>query len=786
VRGLLITHTLLLLLISTAIDIRAEVFTISFRDAGPSFSGESHASTQEYEIPGCDYPVRKIRFICRGGASDLMATSKAIDSIELSDFDDERIQLAYLTTDAVEFFDPSGIAGEALNFQGQPRTAIAGTLELDEITIVDVWVSPYAYDSAEGRLWYYKGISIEITGANAELCEESRLAQQALFESISRNMSDSEAVPQNDSLSQTSFSSTTFSAEYMIITSAYLEESFRPLLTWKRQLGYSAEIVTTEDIYSQSSGVDNPDRIRNYLIDAYGGGTRWVLLGGDETVVPIRYAFHLDRSSDIALDMQQICDLYYADLTGDWDADGDGIYGEMYDDSPDITPEIMIGRVPVDTPIEVAAFVDKSIAYERNPGNGDGQFALKLLTAASDQMRDYHDIGQDSMLAEQLPAYLDVDTWSLAEAPSGSDESPASPAAVDFISKLSEGFNLAYIFAHGMANGFVSRSAAYNEWPKSFILTGETAPASHATLSNLTNSNRCGIVYSVGCNNGAFDMDVPPYESTDPCVAERLLTEPEAGAAAFIGYSRWGWVASSYRFTIDFNECIFNFDNRLAPANNYSKANNHTVRDLVYGLNIYGDPSLRIWTDIPQQISTTFPTELEFGENSFSLNVNSNGDPIDSAQVTVVGKEEIIFDGFTGPDGAIEVAFTLTADTTVTVTVSKPGCVPTEEDLSPSLLLDADDDTDDRLLPAAFSLKQNYPNPFNPTTTIAFDLPRATYVELGIYNVLGQLEETLLSEQLDAGAHIFEFDAAGWPSGIYFYRLITDIFSDAKKMVILK
>ncbi|MBU1318921.1 MAG: T9SS type A sorting domain-containing protein [candidate division Zixibacteria bacterium] len=783
----MIALTLLVLpLISTAIDVRAEVFPISCSDEVTSYYGESHASTQEYEIPGCDYPVRKIRFICRGDVSDIIATSKAIDSIEISDFDDERMQLAYLTTDAVGFFDTSGITGEPLNFQGQPRTAIAGTLELDEITVVDIWVSLYTYDSAECRLWYYNDVSVEITGAAVELCEESRLAQQALFESISRSISDTRAVPDDDSLSHTSFSPASFSAEYIIITSAYLAEAFRPLIKWKRQLGYSAEIVTTEDIYSQSSGVDNPERIRNYLIDAYDGGTRWVLLGGDETVVPIRYAFHLDRSTDIALDMQQVCDLYYADLTGEWDADGDGIYGEMYDDSPDITPEIMIGRVPVDTPTEVAAFIEKSIAYERNPGDGDDQFALKLLTAASDQMRDYHDIGQDSMLAEQLPAYLDVDTWSLAEAPSGSDESPASPAAVDFISKLSEGFNLAYIFAHGMANGFVSRAAAYNEWPKSFVLTAETAPPGHATMCDATNSNRCGIIYSVGCNNGAFDMDVPPYENTDPCVAERLLTQPQAGAAAFIGYSRWGWVASSYRFAIDFNECIFNLDNRLAPANNYSKANNHTIRDLVYGLNVYGDPSLRIWTDIPQQVSTAFPTELDFGENSFSLDVNSIGDPIDSAQVTVVGKEAIIFDGFTGSDGVIEVAFTLTVDTTVTVTVSKPGYVPIEENLSPSLLLDADDDTDDLLLPSAFSLKQNYPNPFNPTTKIAFDLPRATYVELGIYNVLGQLEETLLSEQMGAGAHITQFDAAGWPSGVYFYRLKTDMFSDAKKMVILK
>lgn len=504
------------------------------------------------------------------------------------------------------------------------------------------------------------------------------MSRHAIYSSLDSKMSSENP---NSATQQSGFyrSPAANSAEYIIVTTSKLADSFEPLIKWKRQLGYSAEVTTLEAIYSQFSGIDSQERIRNFLIQAHANGTRWVLLGGDEDVVPVRYAFHHDRSTNVSLDLQQICDLYYADLTGNWDVDGDGLYGEPTDDAPDITPELMVGRVPVHASAGVAAYAAKSISYEKYPGNGDSQFALRCITAASDQMRDYYAVGQDAMLANALPPYLDVDTLTLAEAPSGCDDAPESPMAADFVSALSDGYNLAYLFAHGMANGFVSKSSGYNHWPKSFVLTGESTPASHATLCSASNIRRTGVVYSVGCNNGAFDMDKPPDENVDPCVAERLLTLPGAGAAAFVGYSRWGWVATSYKFALAFDECIFSLDNRLAPANNYSKASNYTIRDLVYGLNVYGDPSLRIWTDIPRQMQTSFPKELELGANDFSLDVTSGGEPLDSALVTIVGKQGILFNGMTNSEGSVDVVFMLNIDTTLTATVSKAGYIPMEE-----------------------------------------------------------------------------------------------------------
>ncbi|MCR4417417.1 MAG: M14 family zinc carboxypeptidase [Ignavibacteria bacterium] len=85
-----------------------------------------------------------------------------------------------------------------------------------------------------------------------------------------------------------------------------------------------------------------------------------------------------------------------------------------------------------------------------------------------------------------------------------------------------------------------------------------------------------------------------------------------------------------------------------------------------------------------------------------------------------------------------------------------------------------------------FNLSQNYPNPFNPTTYITFTLPERTNVKLKIYDVLGNEIITVINSELDEGKHTIKFDGTDLSSGIYFYKLITDKFTDVKKMILLK
>jgi polyhydroxybutyrate depolymerase len=93
---------------------------------------------------------------------------------------------------------------------------------------------------------------------------------------------------------------------------------------------------------------------------------------------------------------------------------------------------------------------------------------------------------------------------------------------------------------------------------------------------------------------------------------------------------------------------------------------------------------------------------------------------------------------------------------------------------------------DDLVLPEIFALYQNHPNPFNPTTAIGYQLSAVSDVELSIYNLTGQKVATLVSERKNAGHHKIEWDASGFASGVYYYRLEAGEFVDVKKMILLR
>jgi hypothetical protein len=129
----------------------------------------------------------------------------------------------------------------------------------------------------------------------------------------------------------------------------------------------------------------------------------------------------------------------------------------------------------------------------------------------------------------------------------------------------------------------------------------------------------------------------------------------------------------------------------------------------------------------------------------------------------------------TGEDGLLYIA------DESSLLVFKTGDAPT----------DVNDDTNDEILPDAFSLAQNYPNPFNPATTIKFSLSRLSEVRLEILNIIGQKVTTLIDGKMPAGEHSIQWDGKesggdNAATGIYFYQICTDDYVESKKMILLK
>jgi len=89
-------------------------------------------------------------------------------------------------------------------------------------------------------------------------------------------------------------------------------------------------------------------------------------------------------------------------------------------------------------------------------------------------------------------------------------------------------------------------------------------------------------------------------------------------------------------------------------------------------------------------------------------------------------------------------------------------------------------------IPSEYKLSQNYPNPFNPVTKINFSVPKQGYVTLKVYDLLGREVKTLVNEIKTTGNYVVEFNASNLASGVYFYRLETEGFSDVKRMMLVK
>jgi hypothetical protein len=145
------------------------------------------------------------------------------------------------------------------------------------------------------------------------------------------------------------------------------------------------------------------------------------------------------------------------------------------------------------------------------------------------------------------------------------------------------------------------------------------------------------------------------------------------------------------------------------------------------------------------------------------------------------------------PGEQVDGQYTMTIDTTClkdpqiiipfNIKISSGGYVFWEDS---SDIIVSDIEGFSNVIPGTFGLNQNYPNPFNPTTFINYELPITNDVELSIYNLIGQKIVTLVKESQRAGYHQVEWDASGFASGVYYYRIEAGEFVDVKKMILIR
>ncbi|UCB59351.1 MAG: hypothetical protein JSV67_03410 [Thermoplasmatales archaeon] len=161
-------------------------------------------------------------------------------------------------------------------------------------------------------------------------------------------------------------------ANYVIITTSELEDAVKDFKTWKEYPGFTVEIVTISWISDNYNGRDLAEQIRNFLIDKYEEWEiNYVLIVGTRNNIPMRRCDPIDWDyGDHVYN-----DFYYSDLTGNWDVDQDGIFGEYGDDDVDFIPEISIGRIPSDSKDTVAQICENIMNF----GSGDSAWKKNAL-----------------------------------------------------------------------------------------------------------------------------------------------------------------------------------------------------------------------------------------------------------------------------------------------------------------------------------------------------------------------------------------------------------------------
>jgi len=427
--------------------------------------------------------------------------------------------------------------------------------------------------------------------------------------------------------------------EYLVLTEANMAPEFARLAAWKTAKGVPAVVRTLDDVrVSAVHGCDLAETVRNYLRDAYQlWGVQFVLLGGDTDIIPARVAAM--RLADFD---PPISELYYSCLDGNWNADGDALFGEppatgVAGDDADFFAEVYLGRAPVSTPAEAALFVDKTLRYEQPLG---GDFQHKFLFLAEVLFPTTYDpdgpppTSDGALFAEEIAALLPAGMQATKLYERRQFWPGSEPLTrLDATQAIDAGYGTVVHIGHGYR----------------YTLSCGDGSLDVGDANNLANGARGGLFYLLNCTAAAFD-----FES----MAEALLGNPEGGATVVVGASREAFPAAARFYQRAFFEQLYTLGERRVGVamtrsrHSYLTPNLPAVErwtHLVYTL--LGDPELPMWSRAANLQVDGVPAALAIGVQQVALTVRDADGPLANALVCFAKDQDEYRTARTGADG---------------------------------------------------------------------------------------------------------------------------------------
>ncbi|NOQ54645.1 MAG: hypothetical protein GQ558_08585 [Thermoplasmata archaeon] len=490
--------------------------------------------------------------------------------------------------------------------------------------------------------------------------------------------------------------------EYAILTSFSFVSQFERLAQWKTEKGMYAKVYATDWVTNNYPGPDSRAQYHNFLRDLYnhtGGNLKYLLIGGDNEIVRSREIWTGDKGWEFS-GPYAFSDHYYAGLDHDWDANGNGKYGEVLDLlwEPDWDAEISVGRAPVSNVQEASDVVDKFLAYEKDPEIGDWMRQAVMVSSVMNPPNTNATIWDDpshiynwwednawesiQRTLPYIPPHMDRHIIYDYNQIEGGNYTVANDTMnqTSYNAAMSMGSSIFVSVTHGYipsGNGlphYAGNGIGYN-WSRAFY---------YDDIPNLKNGNQTPFVYFSSCFVGNFtEIDDTNYE--------RLLTQRYGGAIGFIAPSEltyrgeeipgesdgnWWMSENFWKYLLvnrsrpgdAFYQMIRDYEPHIRSVNGTPShpffQQNHAAYNLI------GDPEIPIWLDIPKQMTVVMPDEIFDLEYDVEVRVMEGAIPVEGARVCFKGEDFYAYADTDGDGWAVLHISPGLAGQSVTVTVT--------------------------------------------------------------------------------------------------------------------
>lgn len=633
---------------------------------------------------------------------------------------------------------------------------------LDGYAICLSTFTPLVYNPKDKKASFYKKITVEIEySVDAKSEAIGRNAKKSTFitkklEQFVQNSELLETYQVNDSKTET--------YDILIVTGSSYVNSFSSLSDFYLKKGLKSEVKSMPEIYAQSSGTDNAEKLRNYIISEYQTkNISYVILGGDVEIVPYRGLYgHVLSGVNIYEDDNIPSDYYFSALDGTWNTDGDTLWGEA--DEDDLLPEIAVGRMPFSSVSELNKMLNKTLKYQQTPVLGELNNPLLvdefLYSDPETWGADYLDLlignhSDNGYTTTGIPASDPYET--LYER----DGNWNHYAPSTLITEINTGHP--FIYHCGHAN-----------WDYVMGLSNSDITNENFNLVNGTTHNYT-FVYTHGCICGSFD--------NDDCIGEEMV-KIDNFLAGFIGNSRYGWFnegqteGPSAHIQREFVDALYDQKiENIGLAHAISKLNTApwvealeqweegAMRWCFYDCNVLADPVLSLWIANPYNVNATYNSTLNINDD-FAANVKINGLNTSNYMCSVFQNGVFIGEAVTDLDGnvLIDLDNDLVQTGSATLIVSGYNILNTEYQFT----VVSGTSIENNLEAFTYTI---FPNPVDNLLTLSYETKNNTHVRTEIFDALGRRVKMINDTELPAGRYNENIDLSSLNGGIYFLKL---------------